>query len=79
VEFDCSASLDYNVCSGCRAAYSQTTNYSGMLAALLAAQAEGRHVTLYPASGGASLQTLVDASADNFWALPISLVAIEPN
>jgi hypothetical protein len=50
-----------------------------MLAVLLAAQAEGRHVTLYPASGGASLQTLVDASVDNFWALPISLVAIEPN
>src|ERR1700694_4348811 len=70
VEFDCNASLDYNVCTSCRSAYSQTTNYNGMLATLLAAQAEGRHVTLYYASsGGAPLQTLVDTSVDNFWAL----------
>jgi hypothetical protein len=36
VSFDCGASLDWNVCAACPAAYSQTTNYSGMLATLLA-------------------------------------------
>jgi hypothetical protein len=79
VSFDCYASLDWNICAACPAAYSQTTNYSGMLATLLAAQAEGRHVTIYTASGGAPLQSLIDTSVPNVWAQPISLVAIEPN
>jgi len=81
VQFDCTASLDWNACAACAAAYSQTTNYSGMLATLLAAQAEGRHVTIYSdtATGGTTLQSLVDTTVANLWARPISLVAIESN
>ena len=78
-QFDCAASLDFNVCAACPAAYTSSADYKGILAVLLAAQAQGKHVTVYDAAGGTTLQSLVDSSVPAIWSRPISLVAIEPN
>jgi hypothetical protein len=79
VQFDCTQSLDFNACAACPAAYTTSADYKGILAVLLAAQGQGKHVSVYDAAGGTTLQALVDSSVPATWSRPISLVAIEPN